>query len=207
MLDAPTTNPHTINSAVDPTNQEAWEEINAIYQAPIRECCNRNGLHPTETDDVVQEVLIRLANRLAKSRFKPGTTSLRAWLGQVINQLIFETYRQRRKHEFSAEAMAQIQEWLPAAMAPEWESQTRQRMEGHLWAVCLARTRHRVLSRHWQIFDSHALQGLSASHVATIYNTSAVNVRIIRMRIVRKIRKEWKRLSQDSLLPPIVFPQ
>lgn len=199
MLDVPTTNRNLIQAARDPQNDEAWRQLYRTYRAPIAALCNASGLNPSEADDVVQEVLARLARRLARTALKPGTVGLRSWLSQVTNQQIFDLYRRRRRNALSPAASTLIQSWLPAALAPEVDADAREQLEAHLWAVCLARVRHEVSPTHWQIFESYCLQGVSSPEVARVFGTTQINVRMIRKRVVGRIKEQWKRLAVEPL--------
>jgi DNA-directed RNA polymerase specialized sigma24 family protein len=98
--------------------------------------------------------------------------------------------------------MRLIQEWLPPAFAPEEELEAREKLEAHLWSVCLARVRSDVPPNHWQVFEAHALHGRQSSEVARIFNTTSVNVRVIRTRVVAKIRAEWKNIASQQIEIP-----
>ena len=199
MLDAPTTQPDRLNAAVDLANDDAWSWLYATYRPPIRRLCQRSGLTPVETDEVVNDVLFRLSRRLATKAFSPGTGKLRAWLSQVTHQRIFEIRRQRAHSDLSAEAMQRMAEWLPGTHAPDADPQARQQLEQHLWSVCLDRVRSSVVARSWQIFEAYCFHGLPSPEVARAFNTSEFNVRMIRMRMIRRIRRQWAVLAEESI--------
>lgn len=202
MLDAPTTNTVLVESAADPDNGSSWERLYTTYQNPILEHCERSGLTDTESADVVQEVLGRLVYRLKNSPFNWQSSTLRGWLSQTTNNLIFEVHRVNQRNTFSPGVLAIIQEWLAPALAPAVETKAREQLEGHLWSVCLARTRHGVRPQHWQIFECYAMQGHLVAEVAQRFNTTGFNVRLIRHRIVARIRKEWANLSALPIPDP-----
>jgi RNA polymerase sigma factor (sigma-70 family) len=199
MLDAPTTDQPLVASASDPDNAAAWSNLYAKYRGPLLGLCHRSGLSPDEAEEVVQEVLAKLARRLAKSPFNWQVSSLRGWLSEMSNRAIFDHHRRCRRADLTAKAMAAIKEWLPPAFAPESDDGAREQMEAHLWSVCLARVRHAARPGQWQIFEAYALHGATAAEVARRFNTTGFNVRVIRHRMVARIRLEWAQLASCPL--------
>ena len=203
MIDAPTTDRQVVDAAASPQDSEAWAALYKTYREPICRHCAMSGLTPSESEEVVQEVLVKLSQRLAKAAFNRNSSTLRVWLDEATNRLIFEVHRLNRRNSITPQAMALIQEWLPPALAPESDTKAREQMEAHLWSVCLARVRHEVQPRRWQIFEAYALQGGTAAEVARRFGTSGINVRLIRHRVIGRIRKEWAVLPASALPDPV----
>lgn len=202
MLDAQTTNHELVTAAQNPANNQAWMELHRSYHDPLIRHCDRSGLNPAEAEDVAALTLATLAMRLSRSSFKWEKSSLRGWLSETANRLIFDVHRHRVRDRLSADAARLMQEWLPPAFAPEDEEEAREKMESHLWSVCLARVRSDVSAQQWQIFEAHALDGRKSSEVATLFNTTSIHVRVIRSRMVSRIREEWKRVANQEVEIP-----
>ena len=199
MLDAPTTNNALMDEVVDPEATEAWTKLHAAYQLPLVRHAIRSGLDPIEAEEVASQTLLTLSRRLIRKSLNPQSSAFRSWLAETANRLIFEVHRTRRRERLSSITIRAIQECLPPAFVPEDEVLAREKMEAHLWSVCLARVRNDVSPRHWQIFESNVLCGNSSSFVAKSFNTTLINVRVIRKRMTDRFRKEWKQLAQQSV--------
>lgn len=199
MLDAQTTNHELVTAAVDPADNEAWSQLHRAYHPALVRHCQRSGLSEAQAEDVAATVVATLVVRLCRSSVKWSNTSLRGWLSDTANRQIFELHRNWRRKELSEDAIRLIQEWLPSAFAPDDEGEARQKLEMHLWSVCLARVQTDAVPAHWQIFEAYALEGRSSAEVARLFNTTRVNVRIIRMRLVKRLRHEWKSLASQQI--------
>lgn len=199
MLDAPTTQRDRLGAATDPGDHEAWSWLHATYGPPLAALCQRSGLTHVEADEVVHDVLLRLSRRLARKPLNRGAKVLRAWLAQVTHQRIFEVRRQRVRSDVSAEVMLRMAEWLPGTLAPGSDPEARQQLERHLWAVCLDRVRAATRPRSWQVFEAYGFHGLSSTEVARAFGTTEFNVRMIRMRMIRRIRRQWAVLAEESI--------
>jgi RNA polymerase sigma-70 factor (ECF subfamily) len=202
MLDAQTTNHELVTAAQNPANNEAWLELHRAYHDPLIRHCDRSGLNPVEAEDVAALTLATLAMRLSRSSLKWEKSSLRGWLSETANRLIFDVHLNRKQQRLSADAARLMQEWLPPAFAPEDEHEAREKMESHLWSVCLARVKADVSPEQWQIFEAYALGGRKSSEVAALFNTTGLNVRVIRSRMVSRIREEWKQVANQEVEIP-----
>jgi DNA-directed RNA polymerase specialized sigma24 family protein len=74
--------------------------------------------------------------------------------------------------------------------------------ESHLWSLSLNRARSQVSPRHWQIFDTYVIQGLSSQEVARHFNTSHFNVRLIAHRIKKVARQSYNQLLSEEMITP-----
>ncbi|MFM7102797.1 MAG: RNA polymerase sigma factor, partial [Verrucomicrobiota bacterium] len=163
--------------------------------------CERSGLKRSEGEEISLEVFSKLARRMDRRPLHHPSESLRAWLTRTTHQLILDRHRSRRRHPLGPAAIALLQEWLPPASLADEENRRRERMEGHLWAVCLARVRSASPARHWQIFEAYALEGMSSAEVARSFGTTGFNVRQIRRRLVARLRREWSSLVTQAIEP------
>ena len=203
MLDAPTTNRELISSAGKSHDSAIWQQLYERYGEPVQKHCLKSGLTEVEANEVLHELMAKLAARLTKRAFNWSSSSFRGWLNQTTNNLIFEVHRLKRRNSLPSACLAMVCEWLPPALAPDVDAKARERLEAHLWSVCLARVRNEVRPEQWQIFESYALQGKTASEVSRCFNTTQMNVRIIRHRMIRRIRQQWEQLQSGPLSEPI----
>src|SRR5215472_12067762 len=63
----------------DPTNQEAWAEFVEHYGSKIYGWCRKWHLQEADAQDVTQNVLLKLAQKLREFTYDPSR-SFRAWL-------------------------------------------------------------------------------------------------------------------------------
>lgn len=201
MLDAPTTQHERLAAAADPAHHEAWAYIHAAYARPIARLCLRSGLSTGEAEEIVNDVLARLSGRLSKAPFKPQCVRLREWLAHVTHLQIFEAQRLRAQQDLPPAALRLVAEWLPGTHAPDADPEARQKLERHLWSVCLARVRDSSSPLHWQIFESYCFHGTPSPDVARAFDTTEFNVRMIRMRMIRRIRAQWATLAEEPIDP------
>src|SRR6516164_7243474 len=68
----------------DPTNQAAWAEFVEHYGGKIYDWCRKWRLQEADAQDVTQNVLLKLAQKLREFTYDPSR-SFRAWLKTVTH--------------------------------------------------------------------------------------------------------------------------
>ena len=81
----------------DPRNASHWDRFHRVYDPAIRRWLRHWGLQPADVDDVAQDVLVRLVQKLPGFTYDPAR-SFRGWLKTVVHNVWhdFATSRQRK---------------------------------------------------------------------------------------------------------------
>src|ERR1700730_17958938 len=79
----------------DPTNQKAWNEFVDQYGPKIMGWCQKWNLQEADAQDVTQNVLLKLAEKLRDFTYDPSG-SFRAWL-KTVAQHACSDFRQSRQ--------------------------------------------------------------------------------------------------------------
>ncbi len=202
VIDAPTTNAQWLTAARDLSDNKTWEQLATTYRAPILNHCTKSGLTPQEAEEIAQETFCQLAVQIEKAgtRWEPKT--LRSWLTDVVNRHIIHCFKKNAHQHLSPKVLTLVQQWMDPLSEDGISREDRIEAESHLLALSLNRARSQVSARHWQIFDTYELQGLSSQEVARHFNTSHFNVRLIAHRIRKVARQSYNQLlSQEMIIP------
>jgi DNA-directed RNA polymerase specialized sigma24 family protein len=79
---------------------------------------------------------------------------------------------------------------LEAVWAQEWES--------NLMTAALEQVKRRVNARHYQVFDLHKLQGLSAQETARTLKVTTTSVYMASSRIARLVKQAVHKLNKET---------
>ncbi len=82
---------------LSPNDQAAWSRFVDLYGSRIRGWCRRWGLQEADTEDVTQDVLLRLAQKLGAFNYDPSR-SFRGWL-RTVTQNALADFLAARKHQ------------------------------------------------------------------------------------------------------------
>ena len=81
---------------LSPNDEVAWARFVDLYGFRIRGWCRRWGLQEADSDDVTQNVLLRLAQKLGAFHYDPSR-SFRGWLRTVTQNALADFLADRRR--------------------------------------------------------------------------------------------------------------
>lgn len=193
-----TTDPGLLQSIRDWSEDDGWRCFHGLYAPRIRTHALACGLSSADAEEVVQETMLKVARHLPGFEYDRTVCRFRTWLNQIVNQRVCDVHRRLKRGRVRGEILAGLARSLelsesagaPGFLRGECETEMR-RLE-----VCLARLRVDTRADHWQIFEAYALQGLTASQVATLFHTNASRVWVVHHRMVRSLRRIWRQLLE-----------
>ena len=199
ILDPRATKPSLLLRIRDARDSASWNEFAEIYGPIIRSYCRRRGLQPADADDVVQEILARVARSIGTFEYEPGRGRFRDWLGTVTRNKItrFFESKGREGSAISIDMSAQIE---ASAEDPEWSAN----LHARILEVALVRIRVGFEPSTWDAFERIWCVGLPAPEVARTLGMTIDAVYAVKSRVLRRLREEVLSLADD--LPMALSP-
>ena len=187
-----------------------WREFFDAYWELIYNVARKAGLTDTEAQEVVQETVIGVARKIGGFEVDAGRGSFRAWLLQQARWRIGDQFRKRkagnadwvgglegRAPDGDATGTATVNR-IPDPAPPEldvmWDDEWRQ----HVQRAALERVKAQVSILQFQMFDLHALQGLSVGEAARALGVSQASVYMAKSRVGRLFKAEVKRIGAGN---------
>ncbi len=158
----------------------AWREFCDRYGDLIRNYCRRQGLQPTDCDDVLQEVLLGLSKAMPGFVYDPSKGMFRSYLRTFVSRAVFRRFRQERAEPMQLD-MGQVT--VQATEDRIWEEE---------WQQHHVRLAMRVIdvefgARQRAAFEAYAVDGRTAADTADMLGLSVDNVYQIKSRILRRL--------------------
>jgi RNA polymerase sigma factor (sigma-70 family) len=180
----------------DPTDPQCWGAFVDRYAPKIYGWCREHRLQEADAQDVTQEVLTRLVQKLPTFRYDPYKGTFRGWLKTLTHHAwcdYLESRRRARTGEQNAEAVASLstleaREDLLQALAEAFDLEVLAEAE--------ARVRLHVSPRDWKIFQELAVDDRPGAVVAGELGMTVSAVLMVRSRVQKKLRQEVRRLEQ-----------
>ena len=88
-----TTNERLLLRIADPMDREAWDEFSSIYRSLIYRVGRRLGLQDADAQDLVQEVLQKVAATISDWESGQPSGSFRRWLQTVARNAAVDAIR------------------------------------------------------------------------------------------------------------------
>jgi RNA polymerase sigma-70 factor (ECF subfamily) len=162
----------------------AWGEFVDRYGELLRGFCRARGLDATDTDDVVQDVLLSLSRAMPGFTYDPSRGKFRSYLKTVALHAIFRKSRQDAGASGlgEVESLAATATGDPAADA-HWEGEWRQY---HL-RLAMRTVEVECSARDLEAFHRYAVRGEDAGSVSEELGLSMNALYQIKSRITRRL--------------------
>jgi RNA polymerase sigma-70 factor (ECF subfamily) len=196
MSDQPTSDTRVslLDRLRDPADQDAWGEFDRRYGPKIRNWCLRWGLQPVDAEDLCQQLLLKLLDKMRTFVYDPSR-SFRSWLKTVARNAVSDFARQRVE---AVEGCGDdlIKRLLGGVEAPrDLAQQLEEQFDLDLLEMARSRARQRVKPTTWKLFVEAAVEGMPAAEVAQKNQVTVDQVYVIKRRVLKMLREEVQRLE------------
>jgi RNA polymerase sigma-70 factor (ECF subfamily) len=183
-------------------DQESWRQFFNLYWNLIYGFALRWGLADAEAQEVVQETIIEVANKMPNFKYDPALGSFKNWLLRITWWRTCDHLRRRQSEERnfvpSSEQMTPNEaiELVPdpASADPDaiWDEEWRR----NIMAVAIEQVKHQVRPKQFQLFDLYAVKGWPLEKVTRTMKVTAMQVYLAKHRVAALLKKEVKRLER-----------
>jgi RNA polymerase sigma-70 factor (ECF subfamily) len=178
----------------DPTNQAAWAEFVDHYGRKIYGWCMKWRLQEADAQDVTQNVLLRLAEKMRSFTYDPSR-SFRAWLKTLAHHA-YSDYQKSRHRPGLGSGDSQVALLLNnVESAEDLVKHLEHEFDREILAEAMHRVRLRVAPQTWQAFCSTALEGLSGAEAAEQIPMQVAQVFVAKRRVQKMLREEVAKLD------------
>jgi RNA polymerase sigma-70 factor (ECF subfamily) len=178
----------------DPTNPAAWEEFVEHYGRKVYGWCRKWNLQEADAQDVTQNVLLKLAQKLRDFTYDP-TRSFRAWLKTLAHHACSDFWESRQRPGLGSgdshvgRVLQQVEARADLIQALEQE------FDRELLEEAMHRARLRVAPQTWQAFQLTALEGLPGAEAAARIPMQVAQVFVAKRRVQKIIQQEVAKLE------------
>jgi RNA polymerase sigma factor (sigma-70 family) len=174
-----------------PRDLGAWDRFVRRYRPKIYAWCREWGLQEADAEDVAQEVLVKLTQRMASFRYDPSRC-FRAWLKTITqhawSDLVSSRYRasEDRTHSMltSLEARADL------------EKRIEETFDRELLDQAMRNVQERVAPQTWSAFRLTAIDGRAGAEASRLLEMPVASIFVAKHRVQKMLRKEIARLEE-----------
>jgi RNA polymerase sigma-70 factor (ECF subfamily) len=198
----------------------SWKEFHRTYRELIFSVARRAGLNETEAEEVVQDTLISVAEKMPGFTYDPAKDSFKGWLLTVTRWRILDQLEKRRRvnpalsrpsgtlshpmgegrgeDRVSNDATSRtatverIADPVGLDLAAIWDEE----WEKNLLQAALARIKRQVHPRHYEIYHLHVILGQPVRDVARALGVNLAQVHLAKFRVGQLLKKEISRLQK-----------
>jgi RNA polymerase sigma-70 factor (ECF subfamily) len=180
----------------DPTDQAAWQAFVERYGRHIYHWCRRWKLQDADAEDVTQDILTKLAQKLRDFRYD-RSRSFRGWLKTVAHNAWRNFVDGRRGRSTSGDRhVVELMHTLEAR--EDLVRKLEDAFDHELLDAAEFRVRLRVAPHTWEAFRLVALEGVPAAEVATVVHMQVAMVYVAKSKVQKMLQEEIRKLEARS---------
>lgn len=183
VLSSESTHPSLLERVRSLGDQAAWAEFDLRYRDLLLSYAMRRGLQATDAEDLRQEVMLRLTQRLPEFEYRPDRGRFRDYLGRIVRNSVFR--RLARQNGLPRKLVVDDED-LPAA--DDLDEAWNEEWTLHHYRRAMQRVRQQFRPESLTIFDG-LLEGRSAEQLAEQFATSPMAVYKVKQRIRDRLRE------------------
>ncbi len=181
----------------DPSDQAGWEEFVERYGRHIYRWCRRWKLQDADAEDVTQNILVKLIQKLRTFAYDPSR-SFRGWLKTVAHHA-WRDFEDSRRRAQRAAGDSQVQELMLSLEAREDLAQKlEEAFDLELLEAAKVRVRLRVAPHTWEAFRLMALEGLAVAEVAARVRLQVAMVYVAKNKVQKMLQEEIGKLEMGA---------
>jgi RNA polymerase sigma factor (sigma-70 family) len=180
----------------NPANSEAWEEFAKRYRQKILECCLRNRLQPADAEDIAQDLLLNIRDKMRSFVYDPARGRFRDWLSKVTKNACRDFWRTKARDP--KPLPPELANLIEADLEIALDDQART----ELLHIALDQVRTQVSPRDYAIFRRRVFDRIPAATVAQEQGMSVAAVDQAKYRVMTKLREIIEELGGDAADQP-----
>jgi len=180
-----------------PADQAAWGEFAERYGRKIYGWCRRWQLQEADAEDVTQQVLLKLAQKMRTFSYDPAR-SFRAWLKTVTHHA-WRDFVVGRGRPGGGTGDSGVLELLHSVEARDrLVEDLDEEFRRDLLEEAMARVRLRVQAHTWEAFRLLAVEGLSGAEAGARLGMKVATVHVARSQVQKLLQEETRRIDGES---------
>ena len=170
------------------TDEAAWVRLFNLYAPAIRRFAELQGTPSAESEDVTQEIFLRLVAILRGGRYRADAGRFRCYLATLVRNELVSRWRKVQARAACVpldavpdEAIATLPPEAAALLDAKW------RLARHEAAVDHALTKTALSRQSREIYRAYVLEGRSIDEVAAAFGVSRNVVAQVKVRVNRMV--------------------
>ena len=178
----------------EPFDQDAWADFVDRYGPAMLNWCRRWKLQDADAEDVTQNILCKLAQKLRTFQYDPEG-SFRGWLRQVTQNALadFVHWKKTVVHGDGNEQVSRLLDNVEACA--DLVARLGQEFDLELFEEAICRVQLRVRPTTWMAFQLHEREGLSGAEAADRIGIPVAHVFVYSRRVLKLIKGEIRKLE------------
>lgn len=187
-------------------DQASWQDFFDTYWKLIYGLARKFGLNDEDSQDVVQETMMSVAQQMPNFKYDPKLGSFKSWLRTLIRWRITDHLRKRNPaatvpldpDSDSHDSSFALRE-LPDKNSQSIDQLYEQEWQKNLLDAAIDKVKRKIDPQKYQVFDFYVNKEWAPEKVASAFKISVDQVYLAKHRVTEMIKSEVKRLENEML--------
>jgi len=172
----------------------SWEDFVYFYRVYIHTVVNRMGVADCDVEDIVQNVLLTLWQKLPDFEYQPARCKFRSWMNNVTRKKVLDYFRKRGRYQTKVEKAGKMGELgveLPdiyAIAEDEWKI--------HVSNIAWNNIKDDFDGKAIECFQLFR-EGKTVDQVCESLQLKSNSAYVLRKRVIDKLCREIRRLDEE----------
>src|SRR4051794_15227672 len=180
----------------DPSDQAGWDQFVEHYGRHIYRWCRQWKLQDADAEDVTQNVLVKLTQKLQGFAYDPSR-SFRGWLKTVAHHACRDYEDNRRRVQPVGDDSNVERQFLALEAREDLARKLEEAFDLEILELAQLRVQLRVAPHTWEAFHLLTLEGLSVAEVAARVGMKVAMVYVAKSKVQKMLREEIEKLEED----------
>jgi RNA polymerase sigma factor (sigma-70 family) len=176
-----------------PKDAGAWDCFVRLYRPKIYGWCRVRGLQEADAEDVAQDVIAILSQKMASFRYDPSRR-FRAWLKTITYHALSDLLAGRHR-AVGDQLIAPLETVENRA---DLERRIDELFDRELLELAIERVCERVAAPTWEAFRLTTFEGHSGAEAARLLGITVASVFVSKHRVQKMLKEEIARLGDSN---------
>lgn len=184
----------------------AWRDFIALYRQWVQRIAERAGLRSHDAEDVAQEVMVRVAQKIHEFEPRPQEGSFRTWLRNLTRWRATDRHREQSRNPVAAITDlldAELEELaIQDVASPEAILAAEMEVAASLKLARMALRRllnRRHEPKQLQIYELYVLDGWTVEKISRFLKIRKTTIYLAKHRVGRAVRREVRVLQRQLM--------
>ena len=190
-----------INRLKATINGESWEVFFNTYWKLIYSVARRAGLSEADSQDIVQETILKVHKSLDRFQYNRERGSFKGWLRTITRSRLTEHFKKQQRQPQTQQPREEEDDPLANLadpQGPELERIWSEEWSRSLIQRSLAFLKQQVSLKQYQIFKCHCIDEWTVKEVCDALNVNAAQVYMAKKRVGKIFAAKLERLKQEE---------
>lgn len=182
-------------SDVKQMHPEGWSRLVSTFGPVVFRWCRASGVSENDAPDVVQEVFVTVARRIADFERRRDEGSFRAWIATITRSRVRDLFRRQAKAD---NAVGGTDAWNRLQQEPELLESSIDPQQAHdlILPHVMQSVQGEFEAQTWQAFWMTVVDGRLAQDVAEDLGINVASVYQAKSRVLKKLRQRMAEIPE-----------